>query len=71
MRSYLDDPEHEWEIDPGSKEHSLWGAIDQLDNEGTDESIEIVLLGYEGLRQRHPEATVQECFITSMIWLFG
>lgn len=69
--SYLDDPDHIWELDPTVTAASLKSDILHLAKFADDAGIELVLRGYFGLKQRFPNATDGQCFSTSMIWYFG
>lgn len=69
--SYLDDPDHDWSLDPASVDNSLLEDVIHLAENATSEEVELVLRGYRGLKQRYPDATDQECFGTAMIWLYG
>jgi hypothetical protein len=69
--SYLDDPEHDWVLDPASEGGNLLSDITHLYLHGDLETIALVLQGYHGLKTRFPEASDAACFATSMIWYFG
>jgi hypothetical protein len=69
--SYLDDPDHDWSLDPEASTNTLLEDIIHLSEHGDSDSIALVLQGYFGLKQRHPEAGDDECFGTSMVWYFG
>ena len=69
--SYLDSPDHVWEIDPDIRQEPLLLSMQYLIQNGTEEAAQFVLKGYAGLKQRHPEATDRECLGTAMMWWFG
>lgn len=72
--SYLDDSNHVWELEPVVLERPtpLDGLIEDLCNRQLEISIlEIILQGYAGLKQRHPDWDDAACLDTSMVWMFG
>jgi hypothetical protein len=73
MRSYLDDPEHDWSIDPTAGDGtSLNSLMNELCSRLTEEEeLQIIFRGYAGLKMRYPEASDPECLQTSMIWYYG
>jgi hypothetical protein len=68
--SYLDDPEHEWRLDPAVRDFPLEVLLDEVASRDWD-GIDLILQGYAGLKQRLPNATDSECLQTSMIWYYG
>ena len=68
--SYLDDPNHLWEIDPDCTA-SIMESIEHLSKHGSAEAVLFVLKGYEELRKRQPDASRSQCLATSMMWWFG
>jgi len=77
--SYLDDPDHVWEVDPSVKAdpRTMTGLFMELTTRSVSEgdefspAWEMIILGAAELKKRHPEATVAECLDTSMIWYYG
>lgn len=69
--TYLDDEDHEWELEKFPPRGLLSDFKHLCENMPDEKGLEVILLGYEGLRKRHPEASVQDCFSTSMVWYFG
>jgi hypothetical protein len=78
--SYLDDSDHTWELEPipsKGMEEELWfytlqDMVEDLAYRKLDEeALQIILRGYAGLKERHPEAPDQQCLHTSMVWYFG
>jgi hypothetical protein len=67
---YLDDPNHVWEIDPDCT-RDVVSDIEHLYENRAEDSVTFVLEGFAGLRKRHPEASVEECLGTAMMWWFG
>lgn len=70
--SYLDDEDHDWGIEPlaideARKLDFLVSELSRADEEGQ----RTILQGYHGLKNRHPEATDEQCLDTSLIWWFG
>lgn len=70
--SYLDDPDHTWELDPISlvETRDLEQLMEELHERQWD-GIGLILQGYAGLKQRLPTATDAQCLDTSMIWYYG
>lgn len=74
MESYLDDPNHGWDsIERGNQyEENLNNLIADLHERDLEEkTLAIILRGYAGLRQRHPEEEDGTLLYTSMVWMFG
>jgi hypothetical protein len=79
--SYLNDVDHDWNLDPAclnDTDEDLLEGIKHLhenpqgyNKQEAAACVRTVLEGYEGLRRRHPEATVAQCFGTSMVWMYG
>lgn len=75
IKSYLDDPNHNWDSierggDPGW--HNLNNQIADLhERDLPEDTIAIILRGYAGLKQRHPDEEDGTLLHTSMVWMFG
>jgi hypothetical protein len=73
--SYLDDPEHEFVIDPAVEfcnEDDLVKDFKHIVDAGIGgKSIELILQGFLRLQEELPDSTTAQCFGTSMVWYFG
>lgn len=77
--TYLNDPDHEWKIDPAARLTGEEDVIrdllmdvvgDQIDGIDGIDVLNLVLAGARGLLERGA-GTPSECLRTSMIWYYG
>jgi hypothetical protein len=71
--TYLDDPDHEWILDPTSIDADAEQVITALLNAASNEttfSMDVILRGAAGLLQRGA-GTPAQCLDTSMTWWYG
>lgn len=80
--TYLDDPDHDWSIDPSSEVNDL--DLDQVISDlkhrlacpcltctlGNEMALELILKGALELARR-TDAPLARCLDTSMIWYYG
>ncbi|MGH3834109.1 MAG: hypothetical protein ACRDSF_00175 [Pseudonocardiaceae bacterium] len=71
MPTYLDDPDHRWEIEPGAS-GDAYNVLDEFLSRVTErpEDADIIIKGAMGLIRRNAGDAVK-CLDTSMTWFYG
>ena len=71
--SYLDDPDHDWALDPATTA----GEVDAEDlladlyqRDLSAEDLTLIYRGAQGLWQRG-QGSAAQCLDTAIVWLFG
>lgn len=79
--TYLDDPDHDWSIDPASTtsnldlEQTITDLLDRIaddtrSRQSRDMALRLIISGALELSRR-TDAPLAQCLDTSMIWYYG
>lgn len=73
--SYLDDPQHVWELEPTAQRATAANVRESLDhmqafNNISEEGLALIVRGAAGLMERS-KGTAFECFETAVCWYYG